>query len=118
MGKEGQNTVTFSGTNLIELREKHAQDRAKHPSLSFSKFISESALMELERRKLLKDALFISLVSVDDNVITLKDVRNTPKFIEVQVKDKKIKCLTDNEGGCIHVGFSLALPEVRKALVR
>jgi len=33
---------------------------------------------------------------VDDNVITLKAVRSTHKFIEAQIKEKKIKCITDN----------------------
>lgn len=36
--------------------------------------------------------------------------------IEVQIKEKKPKCLTEDTTDCIHVGFVLALPEVRKML--
>jgi hypothetical protein len=45
-----------------------------------------------------------------------KDTRRQNKFIEIQIKGRKPKCLNDDSFECIHVGFALALPEVRKAL--
>lgn len=113
----GQKTITMSGQKLRDLEEKYKNEKRNRPAISFSAFIAESALMELERRQLIREAQFISLVGWNNDVITLKDVRNREKFVEVQIKEKKIKCLTDDDLGCIHVGFVSALPEVRKLLI-
>jgi len=112
----GQKTITMSGKRLKELEQKYNIEKKKHPTVSFASFIAESALMELERRQIIREAFFISLIDIHEDVITLKDARNRDKFIEVQIKNNRIKCLTDNKQECIHVGFVLALPEVRKAL--
>lgn len=112
----GQKTITLSGKRLEELEQKYNIEKKKHPTVSFASFIAESALMELERRQIIREASFISLIGIHEDIITLKDARNRDKFIEVQIKNKKPKCLTDNKQECIHVGFVLALPEVRKAL--
>lgn len=112
----GQKTITMSGERLKELEEKYNLEKKSHPTLSFAAFVAESALMELERRQIIRNAPFISLVGIHDNIVTLKDARNREKFVEVQIKDKKIQCLSDEKSDCIHVGFVLALPEIRKAL--
>jgi hypothetical protein len=116
--KPGQKTITLSGKLLRSLEEKYEKEKTERPSLSFSAFIAESALIELERRNILREAQFISLIDLHDNVVILKDGRKTKKFVEVQIKGNKLKCLTDDRFDCIHVGFALALPEVRKALSR
>ena len=114
--KQGQKTITMSGKRLIALEEKYNQEKNIRPTLSFSAFIAESALMELERRQILREAPFISLIGIYNNIITLKDAKNTEKFVEVQFGEKKPKCSCGSKQDCIHVGFALALPEVRKAL--
>jgi hypothetical protein len=38
------------------------------------------------------------------------------QLIEVHIKNKKLKCIADDDFDCIHVGFALAIPEVRMAL--
>jgi hypothetical protein len=40
------------------------------------------------------------------------------KLDEVQIRNNSIKCLYDDSSDCIHVGFALALPEVRRILNR
>jgi hypothetical protein len=116
--KPGQETVTISGSFLKRLKREHALAKTKNPSLSFAAFISESAILELERRSILKEAQFISVVGIDDNVLTLKDHRRKHRFIEVFFRNNRPWCSVDNELDCIHVGFALALPEVRKRLSR
>lgn len=116
--KPGQKTVTMSGEALRQLEQKYEIERQKRPNLSFAAFISESALMELERQNILKESQFVSLISINDDIVFLKDARKSGRFFEVQLRNKKLKCLTDNSSDCIHVGFALALPEVRKALNR
>lgn len=118
MPKLNQKTVTVSGRALKELESKYKQEKTRHPNLSFATFISESALIELERRKMLGEAQFISLVSLGDDTVILKDVRKNGRLIEVQIRDKNLKCISEDTSDCIHVGFALALPEVRKALNR
>jgi len=86
------------------------------PILSVATFITESALIQLERRKILREAQLISLISFADDTVILKDVRKAQRLIEVQIRNKKLMCLFDDTDSCIHVGFTLALPEVRKAL--
>jgi len=107
----------MSGEALRKLEARYEQEKKKRPSLSFATFLTESALMELERRDMLRDSGFISLVTyTDDNILILKDSRKQNKFVEVQIKNRKVKCLDDDTFDCIHCGFALALPEVRKAL--
>jgi hypothetical protein len=116
--KPGQKTVTVSGKALKELEFKYKLEKTKRPNLSFATFISESALIELERRKMLREAQLISLVSFGEDTVILKDVRKNGRLIEVQIRNKNLKCISEDTFDCIHVGFALALPEVRKALNR
>jgi hypothetical protein len=109
MPQPGQRTITFSGKVLKKLEEIYTLEKNKNPSLSFASFVSESALIELERRQILKEAPLISLIS-------LKYLRKNNRLIEVQIRNKNLKCISDDKFDCIHVGFTLALPEVRKAL--
>lgn len=117
--KPGQKTVTMSGKVLKELEERYESEKKVRPNLSFASFISESALIELERKNMLREAQFISVVGFNDNMLTLKDARKNNRFFEVQIRNRKLRCITDdNSPDCAHVGFALALPEVRKALNR
>jgi hypothetical protein len=116
--KAGQKTVTMSGKPLKILEQRYQSEKEKRPNLSFAAFVSESALMELERRNILKEAQFLSLAGSSDDIVIIKDTRKNGRLFEVQVRNKKLKCITDNDFECIHVGFALALPEVRKALSR
>jgi len=116
--KLGQKSVTLSGESLLKLKKRHDTESERGAKLSFAAFISESALMELERKDMLREGQFISVVGFNDSILTLKDARKSNKFFEVQIKEKKLKCITDDDLECIHVGFALALPEVRKALSR
>ena len=116
MPQKGQKTVTVSGKVLSKLEGIYKLEKDKRPNLSFASFISESALIELERRNILREAQQISVIGFGDDSVILKDVRKIDRFIEVQVRDRKLKCISDNKFDCIHVGFALALPEVRRAL--
>jgi len=116
LARQNQKTVTFSGPLLKQLEAKYHIEKKKRPNVSFAAFISESAIMELERRDLLKEAMYISKVAFENDILFLKDAKKPDRSIEVQVRNKRLKCLNDNEFDCIHVGFALALPEVRKAM--
>jgi hypothetical protein len=108
----------MSGESLRQLEQKHETEKQKR-AISFAAFISESALMELERRDMLSAAQFISVVGFNEDILTLKDERKGGRFFEVQIRNKKLRCITDkNSSDCAHVGFALALPEVRKVLTR
>jgi hypothetical protein len=114
--KPGQKTVTVSGKALTLLEQRYRIEKTKKPNLSFAAFISEAALMELERRNILKEAQFISVIGFEDNILIVRDLRKAGQLIEVHIKNKKLKCIADDDFDCIHVGFALALPEVRIAL--
>lgn len=116
MPKPGQKTITVSGKSLSELEQKYSIEKRKRPNLSFASFVSESALIELERRRMLREAQFISLMGFTDDTVILKDVRKRGRLIEVQIRNRNVKCISEDSSDCIHVGFALALPEVRKAL--
>ena len=116
MPQKGQKTITISGKTLQKLEKKYYLQVAKQPSLSFASFIAESAIIELERRQILQKAQLISLVGFGEDSVILKDAKKENRLIEVQIRDKRLKCITEDKFDCIHVGFALALPEVRKAL--
>lgn len=115
---KGQKTVTVSGETLRKLEKKYELAKRKNPKISFASFISESAVIELERRRILKEAQFISVIGFDDNILTLKDHRKKERFIEITFRNKQLWCNYDRKLDCIHIGFALALPEVRHALNR
>ncbi len=114
MPQPGQKSITVGGNTLKQLEKKYSAEKGRRPSLSFAAFISEAAILELERRDILRQSHFISVVGFQDNVLTLKDVRKKPKFVEVYLKNDKLSCDFDKSTDCIHIGFALALPEVRK----
>lgn len=114
--KPGQKTVTISGEQLRKLEQRYEAAKKSKPGLSFASFIAESALMELERKDLIKETGFISYKAFEDDILFLKDSRKDNRIFEVQIRNKKLKCLTDESFDCAHIGFALALPEVRKAL--
>ena len=116
MPQPGQKTVTVSGKILSRLEELYNSEKVKQPSISFASFISESALIELERRNILREAQHISIVAFGDDSVILKDVRKKDRLIEVQIRNRRLKCISDDKFDCIHVGFALALPEIRKLL--
>ena len=116
MPQKGQKTITISGKTLKKLEQKYQLEVTKQPNLSFASFIAESAIIELERRRIPKEAQLISLVGFGENSVILKDVKKENRLIEVQIRDRRLKCITDDKFDCIHVGFALALPEVREAL--
>ncbi|HET6717538.1 MAG TPA: hypothetical protein VFG90_10440 [Nitrososphaeraceae archaeon] len=60
----------------------------------------------------------ISLVGFGEDIVILKDAKKENRLIEVQIRDRRLKCITEDKFDCIHVGFALALPEVRKALYK
>jgi hypothetical protein len=116
LARPEQKSVTLSGAVLKQLEAKYEAEKKKRPTLSFASFIAESAIIELERRDMLREGVYISKVAFENDVLFLKDAKKLDRTIEVQIKNKKLKCLTDDDSDCIHVGFALALPEIRKAL--
>ena len=116
MPQAGQKTITISGARLKKLEDRYVKEKIEHPTLSFSAFITESALMELERKNILREAQLISLIGENNGIITLKDFQRNTTFIEIQIKDTNLFCVTDKTDNCIHVGFALALPEIRKRI--
>ena len=117
MPNPGQKTITLSGGQLKKLEARYSEAKKGKPSLSFASFIADSALMELERMDMIRESGFISYSAFEDNVLFLKDSRKENRIFEVQIKGRKLKCLTDDDFDCSHVGFAMALPQVRKALV-
>jgi hypothetical protein len=106
MPKPGQKTVTVSGKALTLLEQRYRIEKTKKPNLSFAAFISEAALMELERRNILTEAQFISVIGFEDNTLIIRDLRKAGQLIEVHIKNKKLKCIADDDFDCIHVGFA------------
>ena len=78
----GQKTITMSGKKLKKLEEQYEQEKITNHSISFSAFIADSALMELERRDLINKAAMISLIALQGDTVILKDFKTKGKFVE------------------------------------
>ncbi len=91
------------------------QDLEETPTIAS---LQETPVVELEGKKILKEAQCISIIGYQHDMLYLKDTRKNHRIIEVQVLNKTLKCITDDSDECIHVNFALALPEVRDALQR
>ena len=116
--KTGQKTITVSGEKLVKLEAKYNQEKVMRPSLTFAGIVSESAVMELERQNMLREAAFISFIGENNGIVTLKDFKKNSKYIEVQIFPDGPVCLDDDSTDCAHVGFVLALPEIRRRFQR
>ena len=102
----------------VEL-EKHDQSRMitiTGNEKTRSSINTTNIIIELERRQILQEAQLISLVGFGEDSVILKDAKKENRLIEVQIRNRRLKCITEDRFDCIHVGFALALPEVRKAL--
>ena len=98
------------------MERKYQSEVTKQPKLSFASFVAESAIIELEHRQILREAQLISLVGFGEDSVILKEAKKKNRLIEVQIRDKRAKCISEDKFDCIHVGFAMALPEVRRAL--
>lgn len=116
MPQPGQKSVTVSGATLKQLEKKYNAEKDKRPSLSFSGFIAESAILELERRDILRESQLISVIGFHENILTLKDSRKKPRYVEIYLNNGQLSCDLDKSTECIHIGFAIALPEIRKRL--
>ena len=87
MPQLGQKVITVSGKRLIEALQKiYEKEKIKQPNLKFATFIAESAIIELERRKILKEAQLLSLVGFGDDCVIIKDIRKPERLFEGQYK--------------------------------
>lgn len=86
--------------------------KAQKTNLSFTKWISEYILMNLERDEFLRIyAPFLEKIGISDNRITIRDSK-MEKLTDVFLKDEKLFCSLDESDDCIHIHFALALPEL------
>ena len=93
MPQKGQKTITISGKTLKKLEQKYQSEVTKQHKLSFASFIAESAIIELERQHILRESQLISLVGFGEDSVILKDEKKANRLIEVQIRDKKLKCI-------------------------
>ena len=78
--------------------------------------LEQASIVELEKNKLLNQARFLSVIGYHYDILYLVDSRECQRIYEIQLFDKKLKCLYDNSDNCIHVNFASALYEVSKVL--
>jgi len=76
---------------------------------SFTKWISEYLLMNLEKDEFLTQyAPFVSKIGIQGNVLTLKDSKKN-KYVEIRMVNGRLQ--SDNDDP-IYLQYALALPEI------
>lgn len=48
--------------------------------------------------------------------VTVQDNQLNGKLVNVYIRDRKFVCDHDNSSDCIHVGYAMSLPEVKRKL--
>jgi hypothetical protein len=78
--------------------------------------ISDSDIMDLERKNILNRCLSISFLSSHGNVIQLEDERNKGRIIEVYIRNYQLWCNFDEKFDCVHVEYVKTLKQVKSRL--
>lgn len=97
---------------------KKVEDEYKERTIesSISKWISDLLLMNIERYEYLRlYAPYISYKGVHDNELFLRDEK-LDRIVEVVLKDLTLFCRYCNRDDCIHVHYTMILPEFSKLI--
>jgi len=82
--------------------------------ISFTQWATDKFLLLVEKNDFLQSyAPHINLISIDDNYAVLKDSKLN-KIIEVTYRNGSFFCSHDEKDCCIHVHYTLTLPESAK----
>jgi hypothetical protein len=90
-----------------------AKGKAAEKGLTLVDYVNDTILQSVEKEAFLKAyAPYIEKISAGDTII-LRD-NKIKKIVEVYLKDTKLHCSNDEGHDCIHVHYTLGLPEVGK----
>lgn len=90
------------------------QFNEKNIKESFSSWISEYLLLNLEKDEFVKNyAPFLSKIGIEGNRITIRDEKKD-KLTDVYFKNNQLYCNLDEATDCIHIHYVLCLPELAR----
>lgn len=111
--RDGYRRIPIKETIFNKAQEYYTKSKSEY---AFSRWISEQLLMNLEKYEFLRIyAPYISLVGIHDNELFLKDEKED-RIIEVVLQDYRLYCRYCEKDDCMHVHYTLALPELGKLI--
>lgn len=113
MPEEGRKSLTvLDKVHQIAAKRHEDEVKAQKTNLSFTKWVSEYLLMNLERDEFLRIySPSLEKIGIHNNRITIRD-NKLDKLTDVFLKDEEFFCSLDETDDCIHIHFALALPEL------
>lgn len=118
MPKEGFSviTITQDAYDKAHARYVHKLKSKEVEGKSFSRYVNDIILERIEAdENLALQAPFMQKIGMQDNSIMIKD-NKIGRIVEVQVHGKDLVCMLDEKKDCVHVGFSMAIPEVYRIM--
>src|SRR5579863_10156170 len=119
MPKEGFSVITITQEAHDKARTRYNQKLKQgqvEANKSFSRYVNDLIIEKVEEdENLARQAPFMQKVGLQDNSIMIKD-NKIGRIIEVQVHGKDLICMFDEKKDCVHVGFSMAIPEVYRVM--
>lgn len=120
MPKPGFKSITVSENvynKFFKSYERNKSGLELKGITSFSGYLT--SMMEevmLKNETFAKHSPYIEKLSMDGNVIVLKD-NKVNRIVEITLENGELQCLLDRKKDCIHIGFVYSLPQVYDILV-
>jgi len=96
---------------VVEKARVYYEKDPMHSKISFTQWVSDYLLMNLEKEEFLKIyAPYLSKIGIQDNVLFIRDSKKD-KIIEIRLVNNK---LYSNDDEPIYLQFALALPELAR----
>ena len=113
MPDPARNNMSVSNQVYDKVKTRYELEKGeKRTELSFVKWVSDYLLMNLEKDEFVKDyAPYLSKIGFQDNRLIIRDEKSN-KITEVYLNNDKLYCILDESDDCVHIHYTLALPEL------
>ena len=116
MPREGtkQINITMAKKTHDKIRKAwESEDTEK----KLSSWVLDNILLYAEKEKWLKSyAPHLVFVGIDKNGILLRDRHLKDSIVEVKLLDNRLWCQVCREKNCMHIYYSIGLPEIAKVV--
>ena len=114
MAREGVKQINITMAKRTHDKIRKAWE-AEETDKKLSSWVLETLLLFTEKEKWLKHyAPHLVFVGIDKNGILLRDRHLKDSIVEVKLVDNRLWCQVCKEKNCMHVFYSIGLPQIAK----
>ena len=116
MPREGTKQINITMAKKTHDKIRKAWE-SENTEKKLSSWVLDNILLYAEKEKWLKNyAPHLVFVGIDKNGILLRDRHLKDSIVEVKLLDNRLWCQVCREKNCMHVYYSIGLPEIAKVI--